>query len=90
MSISIARGSSVIGVAGLASGGIGREKPRADFVLVVILIVGFGEFEDGKRQRLAKQIAFNAHPHTRDVAVLDLHHSEGVAAGLENDDVAWV
>jgi hypothetical protein len=33
--------------------------------------------QHGKRQRLAKQIAFIAHPHARDIAVLDFHHVSG-------------
>jgi hypothetical protein len=59
------------------------------FILVFILVViGIDKLENSQRQRLAKQIAFNAHPYARDVVVLDLHHGERVAPGLENDDVA--
>jgi hypothetical protein len=71
------------------------------FVFVVIVFVFFvvflfvvrivlGEFKHGQWQRLAKEIAFIAHPHARDFAVVDFHDAQWMAAGFQNDDVAWL
>src|SRR5262245_9386507 len=118
MSISIARGSSVIGLAvisvksaantrSVAPGPIPPTAPRAQaggarsdlflllarlvvfsvvvipvvivivvffvvlILVMVVVIVVFDLLENGYRQRLAEQIAFIAHPHAYDIAVLD-------------------
>jgi hypothetical protein len=52
--------------------------------------IGSASSSTANRQRLAKEIAFIAHPHARDLVVLDLHHAERVAAGFQDDDVAWL
>ena len=49
-----------------------------------------GELKHGQWQRLAKKIAFIAHPHARNLVVLDFHHAKWMAAGFQNDDVAWL
>ena len=63
-----------------------------DLLLVVIISfvfifvigrIGIGEFKDGKRQRLAKEIAFIAHPHARNSIVVDFHHAKRMSAGLQ-------
>src|SRR4029077_20840066 len=59
------------------------------FVVVFIFVIGIDEFKYGKRQRLAKEIAFIAHPHARNVIAVDFHHAKRMAAGLQNDDIAW-
>jgi hypothetical protein len=62
------------------------------FVVVVFLflfVIVLGEFKHSQWQRLAKEIAFIAHPHARDFAVVDFHHAKRMAAGLQDDDIAW-
>ena len=45
---------------------------------------------DGKRQRLAKEIAFIAHPHATDLVPVDFHDGKRMAARLQNDDIPWL
>jgi hypothetical protein len=59
------------------------------FVFLFVIRIGFGEFKHGQWQRLAKEIAFIAHPYARDFAVVDFHHAKRMAAGLQDDDIAW-
>jgi uncharacterized membrane protein len=62
------------------------------FVVIVFFVVFLfvlGEFKHGQWQRLAKEIALIAHPHARDFAVVDFHHAKRMAAGLQDDDIAW-
>jgi hypothetical protein len=59
------------------------------FVVVFLFVIVLGEFKHGQWQRLAKEIAFIAHPHARDFAVVDFHHAKRMAAGLQDDDIAW-
>jgi hypothetical protein len=58
-------------------------------VFLFVIRIVLGEFKDGQWQRLAKEIAFIAHPHARDFAVVDFHHAKRMAAGLQDDDIAW-
>jgi hypothetical protein len=58
-------------------------------VFLFVIRIGLGEFKHGQWQRLAKEIAFIAHPHARDFAVVDFHHAKRMAAGLQDDDIAW-
>ncbi len=60
-------------------------------VLVFIVIPRFlrsGEFEDGERQRFAKQAAFAAHPQAGDGVFVHFRHRQRVTAGLQRDNVA--
>jgi heme/copper-type cytochrome/quinol oxidase subunit 2 len=49
-------------------------------VFLFVIRIGLGEFKHGQWQRLAKEIAFIAHPHARDFAVVDFHHAKRMAA----------
>src|SRR5882724_3460948 len=59
------------------------------FVVFPVIVGRIGELKYGQRQRLAKEIAFIAHPHARNITLVDLHHAKRVAAGLQNYDIAW-
>jgi len=59
------------------------------FVVVFLFVIVLGEVKHGQWQRLAKEIAFIAHPHAHDIAVLDFHHAKRMAARLQHDDIAW-
>jgi hypothetical protein len=41
-------------------------------VFLFVIRIVLGEVKHGQWQRLAKEIAFIAHPHARNIAVLDL------------------
>jgi hypothetical protein len=61
------------------------------FVFVVLFVlrrVEFRALEHGKRKRLAKQIAFAAHPETLDGITLDRRNRHRMTAGFQHHDVA--
>jgi hypothetical protein len=58
-------------------------------VFLVIRIVDLSHFEDGKGKGFAKQIAFVAHPQANDGVIVHFRHRKRMAAGFQDNDVAW-
>jgi hypothetical protein len=58
-------------------------------VFFVIRILDFGKFQCGERRRFTEQVAFSAHPQARDSVFAYFRHRHQMAAGLQNDNIAW-
>jgi hypothetical protein len=83
--------------------GCGRRLVSCDFLMFFAVLVGFvfflvfffigridlGQFHHGQGQGFPEQVAFLAHPHARDGVLVDFRHRDRLAAGFQNDDIAW-
>jgi Flp pilus assembly protein TadB len=67
------------------------------FILLVVMLqvllverIDVGTLENGKRQRLAEQVAVGSHPEALDGIVADFRNRERLPAGLQHHDIAWL